>query len=239
MKRSLRFLVIALAPLATGACSWLTDFRQQPSVSPWQSLSVDWTDTTTPFRGNPQNSVPTTGAVAPAYQISYAKMPATIDSFSTFANPVPATQESVDRGWKYFQVNCAVCHGTDGGSSPVAKSFMIFAPSLLEAITKNRTDGYIFGMIRNGRATMPSMNRVEEMDRWHIVNYLRGLQGSLPASITVRKEAPGLPGETGETLPGATMTAPTRSAPYTKPAYTPTGGKAAPPHEEKKGGEHK
>ena len=46
---------------------------------------------------------------------------------------------------------------------------------------KGRTDGYIFGMIRNGRGLMPPYNRIEEMDRWDVVNYVRALQGKLPA----------------------------------------------------------
>ena len=31
-------------------------------------------------------------------------------------------------------------------------------------------------MIRNGRGTMPTYNRIEEMERWDVVNYVRGLQ---------------------------------------------------------------
>ena len=45
---------------------------------------------------------------------------------------------------------------------------------------KARSDGYIWGMIRNGRGLMPPYNRIEEMDRWDVVNYLRGLQGKYP-----------------------------------------------------------
>ncbi len=44
-------------------------------------------------------------------------------------------------------------------------------------ITRNRTDGYIFGMIRNGGVFMPTYNRIEEMDRWDVVNYVRALAG--------------------------------------------------------------
>ena len=32
-------------------------------------------------------------------------------------------------------------------------------------------------MIRNGRGLMPTYNRIEEPDRWDIVNYLRAIQG--------------------------------------------------------------
>jgi mono/diheme cytochrome c family protein len=220
---------VIVAPLALSACSWLTDFRQQPSVGPWQSLKVDWSDTTTPSRGQPQGSVPTTGAVIMPYQVSYAHTLGAVDSMSYLKNPEPPTQASVDRGWKYFQINCAVCHGNAGaGDGPVQHApFNIPAPSLLSDITKARTDGYIFGQIRNGGTfTMPTMNRIDERDRWHVINYVRGLQGKLPADIIVRKEPPGRPGVTGDSLPGPTKVGPTQSVPFAKPAYVPTPAKA-------------
>jgi mono/diheme cytochrome c family protein len=34
-------------------------------------------------------------------------------------------------------------------------------------------------MIRNGRGTMPTYNRIEERDRWDVVNYVRALQGKV------------------------------------------------------------
>jgi hypothetical protein len=74
-----------------------------------------------------------------------------------------------------------------------------------------RSDGYIFGIIRNGRNLMPSYNRIEEANRWDIVNYLRTLQGK---SAIAADTSHGLPGETGDKLPGVTQMGPTRPAPY-------------------------
>ncbi len=219
-------LLVAL-PLGLAGCSWLTDFRQQPSVGPWQSLTVDWSDTTTPSRGNPQGSVPTTGTALAQYEVSYRPLMPVIDSLAVVPNPVPATQESVDLGWKQYQVNCAVCHGEAGAGNGPALRFGVGAPSLLTAVTQARTDGYLWGIQRNGRGMMPSMNRIEERDRWHVVNYVRGLQGALPADIVVRKEAAGRPGETGEALPGVSMLAPNTAVPFAKPVYVPSPGTGA------------
>ena len=48
------------------------------------------------------------------------------------------------------------------------------------------SDGYIYGMIRVGRGLMPAYGyRVTHFDRWHIVNYVRQLQG--PASAAPRR----------------------------------------------------
>lgn len=220
--------VVLVAGIVSGGCSWLSDFRQQPSVGTWQSLDqAGWSDTTTPSRGNPQGSVPTTGTALAAWEVSYSQLPPTIDSMAGVRNPIVASQASVDRGWKLYQINCAVCHGVAGDGAGLVQAYYLVAPSLLLPLTQGRTDGYIWGMMRNGRGLMPSLNRVDETDRWHVVNYVRALQGRLPADIVVRREAAGLPGVTGEALPGATRLGPTLPAAHVKPVYTPTTGAAA------------
>jgi hypothetical protein len=131
----------------------------------------------------------------------------------------------------YYQINCAVCHGNAGtGDGPVAR--FNGAPNLMTPLIAAMTDGHYFGKIRNGGMIMPSFNRIPERDRWHIVNYIRGLQGRLPADITVRKEPFALPGVTGEALPGPAANAP-RMSPFVKPVYTPTPGGAAHPTEKR------
>jgi hypothetical protein len=77
------------------------------------------------------------------------------------------------------------------------------------------TDGYIFGMIRNGRGMMPTYNRIEEMDRWDIINYLRSIQGKLPGIPPDTTH--GRPGETGSLVPGASRIGPTRPVPFWRP----------------------
>ena len=50
----------ALALVTTlGACSWFTDFKEQPKHDPWESPSD-----TIPMRGNPQFSVSVYGTLA-------------------------------------------------------------------------------------------------------------------------------------------------------------------------------
>jgi hypothetical protein len=81
--------------------------------------------------------------------------------------------------------------------------------ALVNDRVRGLSDGYIWGMIRNGRGLMPSYNRIEELERWDVVNYVRGLQGRFPVDTTMAQ-----PGLTGSALPGASVTAPTRPAPY-------------------------
>ena len=226
--------VVLVAPLALSlsACEWFSDFRRQPSLEPWEETRcdarLDHCIDTIPSRGNPQYSVSVYGTQRAAYETSYMALPATIDSMSNIPNPTPITPASLANGRKYFQINCAVCHGEKGmGDGPATKYGMI-GINLTQDLTKNRTDGYIYGMIRNGRGAMPTYDRIEEMDRWDVVNYVRALQGK--AGVTVPTGPLAVPGVTGRWVPGATVTAPTRPAPFVPPsqgsakAWYPNGG---------------
>jgi mono/diheme cytochrome c family protein len=214
-----RAAVLVTGTLGLGACDWFTDFKQQPSVHPWGVYSADSAELKG-FRGQPAGSVGTNGTLISIYQVSNAPMPATIDSMSALPNPVAVDDRSLLNGRKYFQINCAVCHGEAGDGNSVMKQLNPmygFPPSLLTDQAKARSDGYIWGMMRNGRGLMPPYNRIEESDRWDVVNYLRGLQGKYP----VVAGPVGRPGETGDKLPGATRLGPTMPFRYFHPVVLP------------------
>ena len=206
-----RRLVLAAVALGATGCSWFTDFRYQPKIKPWEEQYAG--NDTTPFRGQPEFSVPITGNPEPAYVVSHSSLPATIDSMSGLVNPHIATPATLDNGRKYFQINCAVCHGAGGAGDGRALRYGVPAPTLLGDITKNRTDGYIWGMMRNGRGLMPTYDRIEDSERWDVVLYVRALQGKIPGVVADTSPA-GTPGQNGRTVPGYTRTAPTRPAPY-------------------------
>jgi mono/diheme cytochrome c family protein len=209
----------ALALVTTlGACSWFTDFKQQPKPDPWESPSD-----TIAMRGNPQFSVPVYGTLAPGYAYSRTPSIAVLDSMSTIQNPIQADARSLHNGRMYYQINCAVCHGEAGkGDGPILKAKAIFPPPLVGPSAEGKTDGYIWAIMRNGRGAMPSYNRIEEMDRWDVVNYVRGLQGR----YQVVAGPIGLPGETGDKVPGYSQMGPTRPSPYYKHAGSQADGTA-------------
>ena len=208
--RADRFALLALLPLLAG-CSWFTDFRDQPKIKPWEAEYAG--NDTTPFRGQPEFSVPITGNRVPAYVVSHSPMPSTTDSFSTLANLRTPTPAVLDNGRKYYQINCAVCHGAAGAGNGRAVPYGVPAPNLLTDITKNRTDGYLWGMLRNGRGLMPTYDRIEDADRWDVVLYVRALQGMIPGVVADTSPA-GYPGQNGKMVPGYTNSAPTRPVPY-------------------------
>jgi mono/diheme cytochrome c family protein len=210
-----RLAAAGLLMLSMSACEWFTDFKSQPSVHTWGEFSPDSGELKS-FRGQPAGSVGTNGTLVSIYQVSNSPLPGTIDSMSTLVNPVAPDERSLTNGRKYFQINCAVCHGEAGDANSYLKQLNPgygTAPSLLTDVTKARTDGYIWGMIRNGRGLMPPYNRIEETDRWDVINYLRGLQGKYP----VVAGPVGRPGETGDKLPGVTRLGPTVPSKYFHP----------------------
>jgi mono/diheme cytochrome c family protein len=204
-------IAVLVLPLTLTACEWFTDFKRQPSIWTWEQVR----DSTVPSRGNPQFSVPTTGTAMAGYQVSYGAFPATIDSMAGIPNPTPVSDPSLLNGRKYFQINCAVCHGDRAMGDGPATRYGMPGINLTSDITKARTDGYIFGMIRNGRGLMPPYNRIEEPDRWDVVNYLRALQGVNGRTVGVGPLAP--PGVTGDKVPGPSRFGPTRPAPFYNP----------------------
>jgi mono/diheme cytochrome c family protein len=216
LKRGLRRLALLSAVPTIGACSWFTDFKEQPKFDPWESTSDK-----TPARANPQNSVSVYGSAAPGYAVGRAPTFATIDSMKGIANPTPADARSLQNGRMYYQINCAVCHGEAGkGDGPILRTKAMFPPALAMGAAVAMSDGAIWGIIRNGRGAMPSYARIEELDRWDVVNYIRGLQGRYQVAVGPA----GLPGETGDKVPGYSQMGPTRPSPY----YHHAGSQAGP-----------
>jgi len=118
-------------------------------------------------------------------------------------NPVPETAESLERGQVVYERMCAICHGPQGNPAEAAilpKLPAMVAFPLASGGALLRTDGYIYGMIAVGRGIMPAYgHQVSHYDRWHVVNYIRQLQGRVPAPAEGAQ--PGAPG-TAETPGG-------------------------------------
>ena len=119
-------------------------------------------------------------------------------------NAVPPTEESLARGEELFLRFCAPCHGPNAAG---VTGYIIPAgyppfPLVTDRV-RGFTDGYIYGMIRVGRGLMPSYgHRISHYDRWNVVNYLRLLQGVVPAPAqTVAEPVPA--GTEGGQMDGA------------------------------------
>ncbi len=207
MRPTIRLAIVVGSLASLSACEWFTDFKRQPSYVTWEQID------SAGVRGSPQYSVPITGTAIPGFAVSYSNSMQTIDSMSTLVNPTPPDSASLANGRKYFVINCSVCHGMAGKGDGTAVKYGVFPFPLTSGPALSRTDGYIFGMIRNGRGNMPPYNRIEEKDRWDVVNYVRGLQGKLAAAVPTGPLA--VPGFNGPAVPGPTTLGPTRPVPHT------------------------
>jgi mono/diheme cytochrome c family protein len=108
------------------------------------------------------------------------------------ANPVKPTAESIARGKKLYGYDCAMCHGKDGnGKGDVADDMKLKISDFSDpAALKDRTDGELFYIIKNGKGQMPPEgDRVKPEALWDLVNYVRAFAGK-KAAPQEKDEAP-------------------------------------------------
>jgi mono/diheme cytochrome c family protein len=94
------------------------------------------------------------------------------------ANPVKPASESLAKGKKWWGLDCAMCHGQDGsGKGETARDMKLTIKDFTDPDTlKDRTDGEIFWVIKNGHQDMPPEGpRVNTEQNWDLVNYVRSL----------------------------------------------------------------
>jgi mono/diheme cytochrome c family protein len=102
-------------------------------------------------------------------------------------NPVAAGTEAVERGRILYTQFCVMCHGDTGvGDGTVVGPGRLPPLPTLNLLTDRAielSDGYIWGMIANGRGVMPTYRRIPSDDRWYLVHYIRELQSAPTPSV--------------------------------------------------------
>jgi mono/diheme cytochrome c family protein len=94
------------------------------------------------------------------------------------ANPVKPTPESIALGKKYYGYDCAMCHGANGdGKGDVAVDEKLKIGDFRDPATlKDKTDGELFYVLKNGHGQMPAEPiRLKQDELWNLVNYVRSL----------------------------------------------------------------
>ncbi len=115
---------------------------------------------------------PTPQKVTPS---SYSAIPA---AAAKQPNPVKSSPESLARAKKWWNLDCAMCHGSagDGKGSLAADMKLQIADFTDPASLKDRTDGEIFYIIKTGHQDMPPEGtRIKPEENWDLVNYVRSL----------------------------------------------------------------
>jgi len=143
-------------PQLSGAMPWSWDMYDQPSHKAQEEEAP----------AQPEGIVPTTGK--PLHIVER-------EDAEKLKNPVPVTEESLERGKDRYNIYCATCHGDTGkGDGPVG---LKYAPptDLSDEYVQTKPDGDIYYTITyGGLVIMPSYgDSVLYLDRWHIVNYIK------------------------------------------------------------------
>lgn len=174
MSNTVRTAIVLTLMIQAGAAwgiAWDKDMVDQPSAKPQESEAP-------PEPG----SVPISGQETMPVPATEAEQFDQKDAAVTVVNPVPATQESVDRGKTFYEVHCLVCHGIEGkGDGTVGAKFEKAPVDLNEAYTQDQADGQLFYTLTRGRADMPYYrDALSQQERWDVVNYVKAEFGYPP-----------------------------------------------------------
>lgn len=120
---------------------------------------------------------------------------------ATLHNPLTASRDTLETGKLLYLNQCAVCHGATGeGDGSVIHLLRKHPGSLVSETGRIWTDGYIYGVIRNGLGYMPSLGDAMSSDeRWSVVLYVRSLQQAGLASPQAAETAAPMGQSAGET----------------------------------------
>jgi mono/diheme cytochrome c family protein len=90
-------------------------------------------------------------------------------------NPVKPSSESLAKGKKLYNIDCAMCHNENGDGKNDMD--MKNVPDITTAEAQKATDGQWFQDIKDGKGDMPpEAARVKSDDEiWNLVNYCRTL----------------------------------------------------------------
>jgi mono/diheme cytochrome c family protein len=123
----------------------------------------------------------TVPVVSPMGEILSPFTQAALDSVgAVLTNPLPTSPAVLARGAVVYRNQCFACHGAQGeGNGPVVGGGRFpLGPQIITGLAAQRTDGYLYGIVRVGRGLMPAYGeRITHNDRWALVHYMRQLQG--------------------------------------------------------------
>lgn len=92
-------------------------------------------------------------------------------------SPVETTPAVLARGAERFRIYCAPCHDQRGEGKGILAAQGLPTTSLHIDRLRAAEDGYLFGVITEGRGLMPSYRwPIPPADRWAIIAHVRELQ---------------------------------------------------------------
>lgn len=164
----------------------LAQQTQKPEKKPAEAVaSGQWLVARAQQTQKPEEK-PAAGAAVAATQKSPHNYNLTTED-KALKNPVTFNENSVARGKKLYQSQCAMCHGENAdGKGEAVEEMKISPPDFTKPETlKDRTDGELFVILGVGSDTMPGQgSRLKDRQKWDLVNYLRAVGGKVPEKST-------------------------------------------------------
>lgn len=107
-----------------------------------------------------------------------------IEAASKQVNPMKGDfdEETLKIGQRYYETNCALCHGFKGEGGEAAKSSIsakmaLKPPAVVSDKVKGWTDGHLYHVITKGQGVMGAYaSHIPQKYRWQVVNYIRFLE---------------------------------------------------------------
>ncbi|MGZ3794637.1 MAG: c-type cytochrome [Bdellovibrio sp.] len=109
-----------------------------------------------------------------------------VDAEASSKNPNPLAgkmdDETLITGQKYFETNCAICHGSKGegavaANTSVSQTMALKPPPIVSDKVKAWTDGRLYHVLTMGQGVMgPYASHIPQKYRWQVVNYIRFLE---------------------------------------------------------------
>ncbi|MGZ3773345.1 MAG: c-type cytochrome [Pseudobdellovibrionaceae bacterium] len=91
-------------------------------------------------------------------------------------------EETLLTGQRYFDTNCAICHGLKGeggvaANASVTQKMALKPPPVVSDKVKAWPDGHVYHVIAVGQGVMgPYASHIPQKYRWQVVNYIRFLE---------------------------------------------------------------
>ncbi len=131
---------------------------------------------------------------------------------SGLADPLPLTEQNLDRGVKLYAANCAVCHGAaDARASTLSKGFYIKAPQLAKDGVEDDAETVTFLKLKHGIrfSAMPAFGgQLSDQDLWRLTAFLKHMD-KLPQPVDAYwKKVP------SAASPNVSMASPDTALPY-------------------------
>jgi mono/diheme cytochrome c family protein len=105
------------------------------------------------------------------------------DYAADLVNPLPRSEDVLNRGRQAFNSYCAVCHGILGDGTPsLTAAYGAKPANLVAQKIIDFPDGRIYHVIVTGKNAMPSYSAdLDANERWAAIHYVRVLQRALNA----------------------------------------------------------